>query len=160
MVFTKAVKACTTVYMYGRQAIYFSFCHDILHISSFWDKPTVKYNKERLQNMITRYSIQDTFKTVIRPSSLVVYHHYCNIIKLQLFRAVLSTSSHFQPVLAISSHFQPFQVIPAISCYSQPVLVINRPGVAGAVLHSPPSLGYWPFSSNIFQALSIPNRKS
>ena len=56
LVFTKAVKACTTVYMYGRQAIYFSFCQDIFHISSFGDKPTVEYNKERLQKMFSQYS--------------------------------------------------------------------------------------------------------
>ena len=40
----------------------------------------------------------------------------------------------------------------------------NRPGVAGAVLQSPLSLIHslfnQSFSSNVFQTLSIPNRKS
>ena len=42
--------------------------------------------------------------------------------------------------------------------------VFNRPGVAGAVLQSPLSLIHllsrWSFSQNIFQLLSIPNRKN
>ena len=48
--------------------------------------------------------------------------------------------------------------------YTERVWIFNRPGVAGAVLQSPPWLIHWlsewSFSPNIFQTLSIPNRKS
>ena len=58
---------------------------------------------------------------------------------------------------------------PLASChYIVITIVFNRPGVAGAVLQSPPSLTDWfihsfihsSFSQNIFQTRSIPNRKS
>ena len=98
--------------------VFFLQRHDLLGGVLNFDFRVWKHNRSLAILVI---SLQDTVKTLIRQSYLILQHHHCNSGHVQSFTAISSHSaiqaiySYFQICPAISIHIRQFQPFPCIS---------------------------------------------